>query len=380
MKKYSVAHIHSDKKFLQLGDAFFSAEFNNKLIFIGDKIDTTGKFKNDIHFFEKNKKSVAKIIGACQDIDLVIFYSIDEIVIKIILELPKKYKIGWRFFGFELYARNREKYITNTTQAIIDEGNMLNNSGFIYGAKSKLRFILKLYQKHLFLKAISRCNLFFGLYEEEYLMLKKEYPNLPHFIPVSLNMDFLQTKSLSDVKKEKYILVGNNRNLWNNHLDILEIIKRNKNGGDYKAKLLLNYGNRGYYYKKLMQFASSIEDVELIEEFMSMEDFDKLYLKCAALVINSKRQMAGNNIRKALEHGTKVYLNTANSFYDYLKNNNFIVYNIQEFESDFLTGNLLLDKESAQHNFNQLIELTKKNSDKIFRNNVLKFLESAIKS
>lgn len=380
MKKYSVAHIHSDKKFLQLGDAFFSAEFNNKLIFIGDKIDTTGKFENDIHFFEKNKNSVAKIIGACKDIDLVIFYSLDEIAIKIILELPKKNKIGWRFFGFELYARHREKYITNTTQAIIEEGNILNNSSFVYGAKSKLRFILKLYQKHLFLKAISRCNLFFGLYEEEYLMLKIEYLNLPHFIPVSLNMDFLQTKSLSDEKKEKYILIGNNRNLWNNHLDILEIIKRNKNGGDYKAKLLLNYGNRGYYYKKLMQFASSIKDVELIEEFMSIEDFDKLYLKCAALVINSKRQMAGNNIRKALEHGTKVYLNTANSFYEYLKNNNFVVFNIQEFESDFLTGNFLLNKESAQHNFNQLIELTKKNSDKIFRNNVLKFLESDIKS
>ena len=130
------------------------------------------------------------------------------------------------------------------------------------------------------------------------------------------------------INKENYFIVGHNRLIWNNHLDILEVIKRTKNSGEFKTCLFLNYGQKGYYFNKLVEFAQSIPDVVLIEEFMTLPEFEAFYVKCAALVINSKRQLAGNNIRKAFEHGTKVYLDPDNSFYDYFKNNNFIIYNL----------------------------------------------------
>jgi hypothetical protein len=379
MKKYRVAHIHNDKKFIRLGDILLSPEFDNKTIFIGDKGDYAGMPNSDISLFEKDKMSVAKIVAACKEMDFVIFYSIDEIATKIILALPKKVKIGWRFFGFELYDKHREKYISDSTKMVINEGLKLNES-YLSMIKGKFRFLLKAYKNQLFLKSISRCDVFFGLYQEEYLMLKKVYPNLPHFIPVAMNIGYLESKPMIEIQKEKYFLVGNSRNIWNNHFDILEIVNRNTNGGNYKATLLVNYGHRGYYYKKLLEFAKSIVNVVLIEDYMTLDNFDELYIKCAALVINSKRQLAVYNIRKALEHGGKVYLNEDNSYYKYLKNNNFLVFNIQEFEADFSTGNLLLDKDSAQYNYNQLIALSNKNSVKIFRNNILDFLKSPIKS
>ena len=377
MSKYKVAHIHSDKKFLKLGDAFFSPEFENEMLFIGNKSDLNEKQQKEFQFYYRDKKSIFKIVTFCKDFDMVVFYSIDDFMAQIILSLPKNIKIGWRFFGFELYDSYKEKFATKTTKAIIDEGLKLHNS-FVSRIKTKLRNIGKVYKNQIFLKSISRCDVFFALYEEEYLMLKTMFPNLPQFIQVSLNIDYLQSKPMIEIKKEKYFLVGNSRNIWNNHFDILDIVNRNKNGGNYKATLLVNYGHKGYYFKKLLEFAMLIKDVELIEEFMNFEEFDILYQKCTALVINSKRQLAVNNIRKALEHGTKVYLDKDNSFYDYLKKNNFLVYTIKEFEIDYSTGNLILDQQSAQHNYNQLVTLAKNNSSKKFRDNVVHFLGGII--
>ena len=372
MKKIKIVHIHSDSKFLKLGDAFFSSEFENELVFLGNKNNFETTLGSELHFFDKSKNSVKSIVDFCSDFDLVVFYSIDALATKIILALPKKMKIGWRFFGFELYYKNKNKYYTEYTKQILEQELNTKNTP-LRRLKNSILSLLKNYDNALFLKAISRCNLFFGLYEEEYLILKKDFPNLPFFIPVSLNMDSLEEKSIA-IQKEKYFLVGHNRIIWNNHFDILDIIKRNKNTGNYQASLLVNYGQKGFYFKKLVQYAQSIQDVVLIEEFMSIEEFDQLYLKCSALVINSKRQMAGNNIRKALEHGTKVYLDPENSFYDYLKNNGFLIYTIQQFESDYASGNLTLNPEMAQFNYNKLVELTKNNSSVTFRANVIRFL------
>lgn len=373
LKKIRVAHIHLDKKFFRLGDAFFSSEFENQLFFFGSTNEPMSYAGSEIKIFEKNQNSIASLINFCADFDLVVFYSLDNFLASVVLQLPKNITIAWRFFGFELYLKDKEKYYSESTRKVLkEEWNSQKN--LFKSVKRFLKTILKKDTKTVFLNAISRCNIFFGLYEEEYALLKKDFPNLPFFIPVSLIMDYLEDQVLPKINKENYFIVGHNRLIWNNHLDILEVIKRTKNSGEFKTCLFLNYGQKGYYFNKLVEFAQSIPDVVLIEEFMTLPEFEAFYVKCAALVINSKRQLAGNNIRKAFEHGTKVYLDPDNSFYDYFKNNNFIIYTIQDFEKDYEQGNLKLDQASAQHNYNCLVALTKLNSSKRFRANVMHFL------
>jgi dTDP-N-acetylfucosamine:lipid II N-acetylfucosaminyltransferase len=369
--KIKVAHIHLDKKFFRLGDAFLSSEFENQLLYLSNNPEPQVYAGNKVKIFDKNQNSIASIVQFCSDFDWVVFYSLDDFLSFIMLGLPPKTKVAWRFFGFELYYKNKEKYFSETTQKILlEEWN--SQKTLLKTIKKFLVSFLKRDNKTVFLKAISRCNLFLGLYEEEHRLLKKDFPQLPNFIPVSLLTD-LENKILPELNKENFFIVGHNRLIWNNHFDILQIINRNKNAGNFKACLFLNYGQKGYYYNKLVQFARKIEQVELIEDFMTLQEFENFYVKCAALVINSKRQMAGNNIRKAFELGTKVYLNPANSFYTYFKNNNFKVYTIQDFENDFKSGNLKLEQATAQHNYDCLVSITKLNSNQRFRDNVIQY-------
>lgn len=374
IKKIKVAHIHLDKKFFRLGDAFFSSEFENQLLYLTNNSEPQVYAGNPVKIFDKNQNAIGSIIQFCSDFDLVVFYSLDTFLGSIMLGLPPKTKVGWRFFGFELYYKNKEKYLSETTKEILlEERN--SQKTVLKTIKQFLIRLLKRDNKTIFLKAISRCNLFFGLYEEEYNLLKKDFPQLPYFIPVSLLTD-LEEKVLPKLNKENFFIVGHNRIIWNNHFDILKIINQNINKGNFKACLFLNYGQKGFYFNKLVEFAQKIQQVELIKDFMSLQEFENFYVNCAALVINSKRQMAGNNIRKAFELGTKVYLDPANSFYTYFKNNNFKVYTIQDFEQDFKQGNLKLDQETAQHNYNCLVSLTKLNSNLRFRDNIIKYLNS----
>ncbi len=371
IKKIKVAHIHLDKKFFRLGDAFFSSEFENQILYLSNNPESQVYAGNPVKIFDKNQNNIASIVQFCSDFDLVVFYSLDTYLGSIMLGLPPKTKVAWRFFGFELYYKNKEKYFSKTTKKILLEE--WNSQKTVFKIIKKfLGSVLKRENKTVFLKAISRCNLFLGLYEEEYKLLKKDFPQLPYFIPVSLLTD-LEEKVLPKLDKENFYIVGHNRLIWNNHFDVLQIIKRNKNKGNFKACLFLNYGQKGYYFNKLVEFARKIEQVELIEDFMTLLEFENFYVNCAALVINSKRQMAGNNIRKAFELGTKVYLDPANSFYTYFKNNNFKVYTIQDFEQDFKLGNLKLDQETAQHNYNCLVSLTKLNSNQRFRDNIIQY-------
>ncbi len=377
IKKIKVAHIHLDKKFFRLGDAFLSSEFENQLLYLSNNLEPQVYAGNTVKIFDKNISAISSIIQFCLDFDLVVFYSLDTFLGSIMLGLPPKTKVAWRFFGFELYYKNKEKYLSETTKKILlEERN--SQKTVLKTIKQFLIRLLKRDNKTIFFKAISRCNLFLGLYEEEYNLLKKDFPNLPHFISVSLLTD-LEEKVLPKLIKENFFIVGHNRIIWNNHFDILQIINRNINKGNFKTCLFLNYGQKGYYFNKLVEFARKIEQVELIEDFMTLKEFENFYVNCAALVINSKRQMAGNNIRKAFELGTKVYLDPANSFYTYFKNNNFKVYTIQDFEEDFKLGNLKLDQETAQHNYNCLVSLTKLKSNQRFRDNIIKYFNQTQK-
>lgn len=385
MDKYKIIHIHGDIKFFKLSNAFHSPEFENSLVFIGKRVDYELISDDKIIYFERKNLIIDHFVDFCKNADLIVFYGIDLIATKIILALPKHIKIGWRFFGFELYSRCKEPFITNTTKLLLEEESKIekenallkkqqeNRNSFYLNFKQKLHSIV-FPKKNYFLEAISRCDLFFGLFEEEHLMLKKFFPNLPPFISVSI--DSITSTLIDNIgqKKENYFLVGNSRNYWNNHFEILEIIKNTNNSHHYKAMLFLNYGYEGNYFKKLHEFAQKINKVVIIEDFLNNDEFNKLSKNCAALVLNSKRQLAGNNIRKAFEYGTKVYLNESNLFFKYFKDNSFVLFNIEDFEKDFENGNLVLDKDAAQHNYNQLLILIENNSNLIFQNKVLHFL------
>jgi hypothetical protein len=121
LKKIRVAHIHLDKKFFKLGDAFFSSEFENQLFFFGPTNEPMLYAGSEIIIFEKNQNSIASLINFCADFDLVVFYSLDNFLASVVLQLPKNITIAWRFFGFELYLKDKEKYYSESTRKVLKE-------------------------------------------------------------------------------------------------------------------------------------------------------------------------------------------------------------------------------------------------------------------
>jgi hypothetical protein len=69
--------------------------------------------------------------------------------------------------------------------------------------------------------------------------------------------------------------------------------------------------------------------------------------------------MAGANIRAALANGVKVYLNHKNVHKQFLENQGFKLFSIEDFEADLKNNKLGLDKTIALHNvknFNRIKE------------------------
>lgn len=70
--------------------------------------------------------------------------------------------------------------------------------------------------------------------------------------------------------------------------------------------------------------------------------------------------MAGFNIFSAFENGTKVYLNNKNVDKNWLINEGFEIFSIEDFEKDLNNDNLKIDSKSAIHNFENFKQFSKR--------------------
>lgn len=115
--------------------------------------------------------------------------------------------------------------------------------------------------------------------------------------------------------------------------------------------LFFNYGSNNYYTDTVRREVNQ-KNIVLLENFLSIENFNKIYDNATALVINSYRQHALGNIFSALLSGTKVYLNKKSSTYKWLKHEGFIISEINELPRDIDNNKIMLTQKEYQHNVN----------------------------
>jgi len=351
MNKKKIYHIHTDFKFLYDSSRFDDERFENILVIIDEKNERNKAYHEDAIFFQPHEDSVPNIVKLISDADLIVIYNLCEIKKLIVKNLPKEIKIAWRFFGHELYGKRRDLVLSNSTLRIVENANSTIQKGVL-----KLKFLKRrinyLIHDHKIVQRIDFILLFFA---EEYDFLKK-YWKVPEYVKLNLNYK-LEEKEFEIIQKKNKIIVGNSRNIYNNHLDILNIIVANGNESN-SFNLFFNYGSSGEYEKQVRNF-SARHKIHLIEEFLSKKDFEKIYEESIALVINSYRQMALGNIMTAIKYGLKIYLNDKNPTKSWLIRNGIKVYTIQEFETDLSMNNLSLSIEEKYENiknFNKLVD------------------------
>lgn len=348
MERKKIYHIHTDFKFLYDSQRFEDELFNNQLIFIGEKNEKNALYHDSALFFSPD--DLSKVLETVKDANLIVFYAMCDKKIKLLNQLPSSVKTAWRFFGYELYGTRHDLMFSTKTLEI-----MYKRKSYFLGVFFWLNFYYKSLKRYFEskkkLEYITKIDYILLFAEEEYIYLKKHW-KMPKFVRLNLD-NKLSERDFS--KSENRVIVGNSRNSFNNHLDILDIIS--KHTSETNFTFFLNYGSEGRYYREVLERVHHLNNYTVFDEFLNKEEFERIYSTSSAFVLNSYRQMALGNIFAALKYGLKLYMNDKNPVKFWLNNNGITVSSITDLENDIKDKNLALTVEEKTQNIYQFNNL-----------------------
>lgn len=349
-----IVHIHCDPKFISQMKKFQSPAFENKLIFLGCREDIPSAWQEGAVAVSPQKGNINKVVSECEQADLVVVYSLASLIPRIILRLPKSQKIAWRFFGYELYEKIPEKMLSPETCRILKEAGISRS----YVDRIKGGILLFFPKWSSFNRSIKRIDYFLGFFSEEYELLRSFGFNLPPFLQIPLNGTENAVWPDAPPIKKPILLLGNSGSFFNNHIDIIRVLQKCKRLPRVRIKLIFSYGGSSHYDEVVKKEASKVPNIEFVERFLNISEFERIYQEAAALIINSYRQMALGNIFIALRTGTKIYLSEKNVTFHWLKEKQFKVFSVEhDLQPDLEESAFFLSREEAIHNYNKLVEL-----------------------
>ncbi|WP_425236741.1 hypothetical protein [Ulvibacterium sp.] len=349
MKK--IIHVHSDNKFIHDSERYANEFFDNEIMVLDSKNASNKEYHNKALFFEPNPGNLTKILAVANSADALVIYNLDFFKSQIVNRIDKGVKVIWRFFGTELYSRKPHLFLSTKSKPFFV-------SKIIKGSiKSIFRSFFP-YEKS-FYRAIKRSDAITCVFKEEYEYLTRHWNNLPRFIPLSLEHHRNYSNEIDfklEYPKENIVIIGNSRAFYNNHLDSLELVEHSKSVRKLNIKVLFNYGAENKYTSAVREKAKLVK-VELIDSFIDPNEFIGFYGPVAAFIINSYRQIALGNVFMALHKGVKVYLNSENPTYQWLKREGLYIFNMEALENDLETGQIYLAKSEIEHNLKGLKKL-----------------------
>lgn len=374
--KLKAIHIHTDLKFLHNTLMFEGAYFTNTSIVLSE--NKAADVKNtDSLLYGTEQEDLQRIVDLCTQADLVVLYDLNAIKIKLVLALPKDVKIAWRFFGYELYSKRPDLFKS-------DLSRKYDKPPLNYIVRKNLALLFRFLRsgktnEHCFKSLLLRINYFLALSQEEYDFLKIYWPNLPQFIKLPhlyLKQKIVEVDFQKKQQPKPVVILGNNRSSYNNHLDLIEIIDNNANKKCYNFTLFFNYGSEANYAKEVIKKTVNKNYFTIINNFLNKEDFTKIYQNASTLVINGYRQMAGANILTALYNGVKVYLNNKNVHKQFLENQGFVIFSIEDFKTDLKNNKLGLDKTVALHNIENFKRFSEAYTREDFQRKIIKLINA----
>ena len=380
MAKIKIIHIHTDLKFVDESKRFEGEKFDNTVIMIGDRKDYKGYYKDSALFYKPSLKNFQAIIKSCKDATMVVLFDLNFPKAYIANRLPASVKIIWRFFGTELYSKMPEYVYSGQTIKYSEEENKRFELFYFRNKIASLFNILRFktnFNIEFNKAAFSRIDYFLGFSEKEHRFLKEFWPKLPPFLQISYDP---YPKVNIYPKNGSKLIIGNNRSAFNNHLDIIDLIEKSSQKSKFQFLMLFSYGQNNAYANAVRARAAEVKEIHVIEEFLAMDKLSYMYAEAGALVINGHRQMAMFNIFLAIYVNTKIYLNEKNITLDWLKEEGFLVFTINDLIADLEKGNLKLTEEETIHNQNQLIKFTARYNHQEFHNSLLKLLKRDVKS
>jgi dTDP-N-acetylfucosamine:lipid II N-acetylfucosaminyltransferase len=229
-------------------------------------------------------------------------------------------------FHLKLYGRITKKFVNN------------NRKGpwLYYILKYRINFPLSENYK-LWKKSLQSIMIYSTVipYEknlvEKYFHLNAQYLPLPtHSIDKVLNTDDFENSISTKENFKMNILIGNSGNPTNNHLEILNYLKKFKSE-NISVQLPLTYGNQGYidHICKTGNTLLGEKFIPLLNHLDNAHYFN--FINCFNIFIfNSYRQQGIGTIVLAIWTGGKVYLSNKNITGSYYKDNGIKLFSIED--------------------------------------------------
>lgn len=181
-------------------------------------------------------------------------------------------------------------------------------------------------------KVISRLGHFITYIEGEYQLAKQWYG-----AKGQLHECFTYTSNIykplpEHIRSDFYfnVLVGNSADPSNNHIEILDKLKK-QDCADLRIYCPLSYGDSNHA-QVVAEYGIKLFGDRFVplENFMPLEEYNKLLSNIDVAVFNHRRQQGFGNIVSLLGHGKKVFIHPSVTTWEFLVNNGYDVFNTTE--------------------------------------------------
>lgn len=365
-------HICQDEKFINSAYKQFEElypEKNDFYIYGCNKKETKHiQLNENFHFVDSLSDTFKNIPENC----IVIFHSLPDLVIENLYLLPKSVKTVWFQFGFEVYE-DKNLYSENQLLDTITKKYFSINApheNWKDKIKTNIFPFIRIFKKDLYytygeiasqkrkskIKHLERINFWGTSFEEEAINLSKTLGyQRPFFNFTYYPIEKIIDTELNFSPDKKFIMIGHSGFPNGNHLDVISKIK-NYQLGETQLIIPFSYGVTKYINEVKPLLLKVRSDIKFIEDFMPLEDYNKILEGVKIAILNNRRQQAIGNIIALLYMGAKVFLSKKNTYYHFLKRNNIIVY-CYEKDLNEKTINMGLNFEEIEHNRKILFSL-----------------------
>lgn len=360
--KHKILHLCSDGNFIDHSMFVFEKFYPGQNVFFlrpqKGKDITYVKTNNYIQF---DPYSGLEYLNQIEDInnrehfDIIVVHGLFEPYINILKRINpnRTIRVYWVFWGYELYRSLGEQ----GKFPLLDNQNPF----------SKLTWITPTWYNCLGKKLLGRkpnykileeflplCDFFCFWFYEDFLLLKKYYPNNLQFKKFAYGGLFRDDKITEEVtnfeKNKKEIRISHSASTTANHLTVMRILRRIDRNNEYKKVVPLAYGST-YVKKFVIKYGKKWFGNQFVPilEFEKKDQYLKSLSQVGIALFGQLRQEATGNIVPLLGYGAKVFLRKKNPLYQYYKNKGYIVFSIED-DLNSVGDLTILTQEQMLHN------------------------------
>ena len=291
--------------------------------------------------------------------NVIMLHGMNSLPHYLLQKIPQGIRVVWFAWGYDLYRYPAEEkpliklplYKPLTSKAH-------NSDRKSYWARKKSFIYYLLHQRKIH-RAINRVDFFSGVLKVEYNMML----NNSFFRAEELRFNYFKLGVDEDVKKKSLpnlgndIVLGNSASPINNHMDVLEYLKR-VDLKDRRIIMPFSYQGTPHYISQVKAYCHSNFDrtkIVFLDSFLPFNEYSELLSSCGYAIYFFEPQAGMGNIRQSLLNGRKVFLSDTSIVYQFYHSLGCIVYSVQRHLNAKELSTPLTDEQKT-HNQNVILQ------------------------